>query len=393
MKIYITGIGVISAIGQNAEECLQSLKDNKTGIGPISILETRHKDGFPVGEVKLTNDELALRLGMKEKSTLPRSTMLALIAAKEAFDHSGINVTDGYKTGVISGTTVGGMDKTEKFYHHLDQESDFIHSHSCGFATEKIADFLGADDYVASLSTACSTGANAILIGARLIKKGIVDRVIAGGTDSLSKFTLNGFRTLMILSPVPCKPFDAHRKGLNLGEGAGFVVLESEELVKKYNKKPLAEVSGYGNANDAFHQTATSENGQGLYLCMINALQNAGLKSSDIDYLNTHGTATDNNDITESTAIMRVFGDHIPPFSSTKTFTGHTLGAAGGIESVFSVLSVLNDLVFANLHFETPIAETGLVPQLKTASKPVKHVMSNSFGFGGSDTSVIFSKV
>lgn len=392
-KVYITGIGLISALGGNVQENFQSLKDDKTGIGKITMLDSIHKDKYLAGEIKVENNELAKRAGINVDTNLPRTTLLALIASREAVENAKINLNDGYRTGVISGTTVGGMDKTEQFYQNLEQETDFIKSHSCGYTTEQVADYLGVKDYVATISTACSTGANSLMLGARLIKKGIVDRVVAGGSDSLSKFTLNGFKTLMILSPGQCKPFDANRKGLNLGEGSGFVVLESERIVKEQNKQVYAELTGYANANDAYHQTATSPTGDGLYLCMTTALKMAGLQSSDIGYLNTHGTATDNNDVTESAAIKRVFGEEIPRFSSTKSFTGHTLGAAGGIESVFSILALNNNIAFANLNFETPIAETGLIPQLKAESSEMNHVMNNSFGFGGSDTTLIFSKV
>lgn len=392
-RIYITGLGIVSALGSNVEQCFESLKSNRTGIGPITMLDSIHSDKYPAGEVKFTNSELAERVGLVGNSTLPRTTLLALNASKEAFDSAKIDLNDGFKTGVISGTTVGGMDKTEQFYQKLEQETDFIKSHSCGYTTEQVADFLGIRDYVATVSTACSTGANSLMLGARLIKKGIVDRVIAGGSDSLSKFTLNGFRTLMILSSEHCQPFDANRKGLNLGEGAGFVVLESEELVKKQSKTILAELTGYANANDAYHQTATSPEGNGLFLCMDNALRMAKLSPSEIGYLNTHGTATDNNDVTESTAIKRIFGKQIPAFGSTKSFTGHTLGAAGGVESVISLLALTRNYAFANLNFKTPIPETGLIPQIKSEEKEMKHVMNNSFGFGGSDTTLIFSKV
>ena len=225
-----------------------------------------------------------------------------------------------------------------------------------------------------------------------MIKAGKLDRVIVGGADCLSKFTINGFKTLMILSETNCRPFDANRTGLNLGEAAAFLVLESDECVKKENKKILGYVSGYANANDAFHQTASSEDGEGATLAMQKALKIAGLSSKEIDYINAHGTATENNDASESAAIRRVFGENLPEVSSTKAYTGHTLAAAAAIEAVYSVLSLQNKVVFPNLNFEIPIEETNIIPQTEVLQKELQHVLSNSFGFGGNCSTLIFSK-
>ena len=230
------------------------------------------------------------------------------------------------------------------------------------------------------------------MLGARMIKAGKLDRVIVGGADCLSKFTINGFKTLMILSETNCRPFDANRTGLNLGEAAAFLVLESDECVKKENKKILGYVSGYANANDAFHQTASSEDGEGATLAMQKALKIAGLSSKEIDYINAHGTATENNDASESAAIRRVFGENLPEVSSTKAYTGHTLAAAAAIEAVYSVLSLQNKVVFPNLNFEIPIEETNIIPQTEVLQKELQHVLSNSFGFGGNCSTLIFSK-
>ena len=231
------------------------------------------------------------------------------------------------------------------------------------------------------------------MLGARLINAGKLDRVIVGGTDALAKFTINGFKTLMILTDGYNTPFDNNRKGLNLGEAAAFLVLESDKVVKAQNKKVLAYVSGFGNANDAFHQTASSENGEGAFLAMEKAFKLANLKPSDIDYINMHGTATPNNDLSEGRAVIRVFGEqNVPDFSSTKAFTGHTLAAAAAIEAVYSVLAMQNGVVYPNLNFETPMAEFNLIPQTEIKHKNIDHVLSNSFGFGGNCSTVIFSK-
>jgi 3-oxoacyl-[acyl-carrier-protein] synthase-1 len=229
--------------------------------------------------------------------------------------------------------------------------------------------------------------------GARLIRHGILDRAIVGGFDSLSKFTLNGFRSLFILSPNSCKPFDKNRTGLNLGEGSGFIVLESDKSLQKTGNHAVCSLTGYANTNDAYHQTASSEDGEGAYLCMKNALKMAELNPEEIDYINLHGTGTENNDYSEGMALKRLFNKGLPSFSSTKSFTGHTLGAAGGIEAVFSVLSLQHNIIFPSLGFEAPMDTLDLYPITQIKTMPdIKHVMSNSFGFGGNDTTLIFSK-
>jgi 3-oxoacyl-[acyl-carrier-protein] synthase-1 len=197
----------------------------------------------------------------------------------------------------------------------------------------------------------------------------------------------------MILDKELCKPFDADRNGLNLGEGAGFLVLVSERVLKQNSLKSLCTISGYGNTNDAFHQTASSADGRGSYLAMESALKMSGLKTSDIDYINLHGTGTKNNDNSEGVAVRRLFGESVPQASSTKSFTGHTLGASGGIEAVFSVMSLTHGCVFPNLRFNTVMPDVGFTPvtEFKTSAK-INHVMSNSFGFGGNCSSIIFSK-
>lgn len=391
-RVFVTGIGVISAIGNNVKENLDSLRNQKSGIGKIEILDTIHKDEFIAGEIKYTNNQLSDLADISEGDNLPRTSLLALIAAKESILNSGIDLSDNVCTGLIGGTTVGGMEKTEKYYYHPELNTDFIKSHSCGSITEQVAEYIGITDFVSTINTACSSSANAILHGARLINHGYVDRVIAGGFDALSKFTLNGFKSLFILSPELCTPFDKNRKGLNLGEGAGFIVLESEELLMKSGKKPLCRLSGSANANDAFHQTASSPNGEGAYRSMAKALKMAGINADQIDYINLHGTGTDNNDFSEAMALKHIFGNRIPHFSSTKPYVGHTLGAAGGIEAVFSILSITEKLIFPNLFFKDPIPEFGISPvQNVITNVDVKNVMSNSFGFGGNDTSLIFS--
>ena len=393
--VAITGMGIISSIGKTVEENFQSLVNKTPGISTIEGISTIHKDHIKVGEVKDSNDDLCNFLNLPTSNSYSRTTILGEIAAKEAVKNAGITDINSCKTGFISATSVGGMDLTEKFYYSQFEEEEnrkYIESHSAGDSSTKIANSLGITGFVSTISTACSSAANSIMLGARMIKAGKLDRVIVGGADCLSKFTINGFKTLMILSETNCRPFDAERTGLNLGEAAAYLVLESDECVQKQNKKVLGYVSGYANANDAFHQTASSKDGEGATLAMKKALKVAGLSASEIDYINAHGTATENNDASESAAIRRIFGEKLPKVSSTKAYTGHTLAAAAAIEAVFSVLALQNNLVFPNLNFKTPIAETNIIPETEVLQKELHHVLSNSFGFGGNCSTLIFSK-
>lgn len=393
-SVYISGAGVISAIGNSWSENFFALKNGISGISSMMVLNSVHND-LPVGEVKLTNHELAYRTG--SKPTLSRTALLGIHAAKEAYLYCGIRNMNFWRVGLVSATTVGGMDRTEKFFPSFLQNPSAgrlrdVVNHECGKVTERIADALGIKGHLTTINTACSSSVNSIMYGARLIRHNLLDVVFAGGTDALTRFTLNGFNSLMILDKTPCRPFDASRAGLNLGEGAGFVVLVSDRVVEEENLKPFARVAGFANTNDAFHQTASSPEGRGSFSAMTKALEMASLDRSAIDYINLHGTGTLNNDLSEGTAVKRLFGEASPKMSSTKSFTGHTLGACGGIEAVYSLMSLKEQAVFPNLRFETPMPEVGISPMKNFEETSVSNVMSNSFGFGGNCSSIIFSK-
>ena len=393
--VAITGMGIVSSIGLTVEDNYNALIHGTPGITTIDNIATVHKDVIKVGEIKKTNAQLEQGLGLDADNNYSRTAMLGAIAAKQAVANAGITDINQYSTGLISATSVGGMDMTERyFYDYFENEENrrYIASHDGGDCTHKIAEQLGLKGLVTTISTACSSAANAIMLGARLIKSGKLDRVVVGGTDALSKFTINGFKTLMILSDTYNTPFDNNRKGLNLGEAAAFLVLESDEMVTKHNTKVLAYVSGYGNANDAYHQTASSENGDGAYLAMEKAFKVSGLNPEDIDYINAHGTATPNNDLSEGRALIRAFGSNVPDFSSTKPFTGHTLAAAAAIEAVYSVLALQHNIIFPTLNFKTPMEEFNLIPETVLKEKEINHVLSNSFGFGGNCSTLLFSK-
>jgi 3-oxoacyl-(acyl-carrier-protein) synthase len=396
-RVFVTGIGIISSIGLNKEESASALMKSRSGIGSISMLETRLKNEIPVAEVHANSTILKEIAEVVNRSAQSRTALLGIIAAKQAMSDAQINDINEFRTGLISATTVGGMDRSEKFYCEYIKNSSSgrlrdIITHDCADSTEQIADTLGIKDYISTISTACSSSANAVLFGSRLIENGILDRVLVGGVDSLTIFTLNGFNSLMILDKTGCKPFDEKRNGLTLGEGAGYLMLESEGTVRQSGKRPLCEVGGYGNACDAYHQTASSPDGDGALMSMQKALTKANLTSGLIDYINAHGTGTKNNDLSEGRAIKRLFCDELPPFSSTKSFTGHTLGAAGAIEAVFCVMALNHQWVYPNLNFTREMTDLGLSPV--TAFKSdirLRNIMSNSFGFGGNNTSLIFS--
>ena len=397
MQVFIAGKGIISAIGNNTLQTIESLLMGRSGIKPITILTTHHAFTLPAGEVKWKNKDLAEIAGLNAK--LPRTALLSMIAAKEAIFSSGIEDLKQWRTGFISANTAGGMDLTENFMKDFlkdnakGQLADVI-NHDSGAATDIVATELGIKDHITTISTACSSSANSIMYAARLIKNDILDVAIAGGADSMLRFTLNGFNALNILDKDPCTPFDENRKGLNLGEGAGYLVLVSEKVTAAMTNKPNVKLSGYANANDAFHQTASSAEGKGNYMAMKGALEMSGLSPDDIDYINLHGTGTANNDVSEGIAIERAFDGRVPKASSTKAFTGHTLGASGVIEAIFSVISIDKKMIFPNLRFTSRMKELSFSPVTSLLeNQSVKHVLSNSFGFGGNCSSLIFSAV
>lgn len=391
--ILITGMGVVSAIGLDKAETLDALLNNRSGVASLQYLKTEHKE-FPVGEVKLTDAEMRQRLGIAPDAVTTRTALMGMMALGEALDDAGLSPEMLPRVGFISGTTVGGMDMSEQFYLdyiHNDAHKEYIAAHDCGSCSEMTANHFGKFAFATTLSTACSSAANAIILGANMIRRGEADIVVVGGSECITKFHLNGFNSLMILDTQPCRPFDATRNGLNLGEGAAYLVLESPEHARQRGVKAKALLSGYGNACDAFHQTASSPDGEGAYRAMKEALELAGLQPSDIDYINAHGTGTPNNDASESQAMIRLFGDRVPPVSSTKPFTGHTTSASGSIEAVFCILALQHGFLPVNLNWSQTM-ENGIMPVSQSTQKELSHVLCNAFGFGGNDSSLLLSK-
>lgn len=388
-RVVVTGMGVVSAIGNDCGQNLHNLRGGNSGIGRVAFLDTVHTE-FPVGEVKLSNEEIAGMLLIRHEKFLSRTQLLAAVAVREALAMSGL--AGASRLALVSGTTVGGMDVTEQHYPAaLPAGKPPVHD--CGSNTNAVADYFGCFDYTSTLSTACSSALNSLIMAKLMIECGERDVVVAGGTEALSRFHLNGFKSLMILDTERCRPFDSLRAGLNLGEGAAYLVLESEEHAVMRGAEILAVLSGAGNACDAYHPTATSETAEGAYLAMSHALEDGCLSPKEISYINAHGTGTPNNDETESTAIKRVFGDNLPPVSSTKSFTGHTTSASGSIEAVFCIMALKNSFIPMNLGFKNADANC-LLPYCGSDSSGLQlsHVMCNAFGFGGNDSSIILSR-
>lgn len=392
----MTGAGIVSALGIGKDRTLNALLSDNSGIGEIAHLETEHKE-FPAGEVCLSNAEMSLMLNAEYPVTELRTALLGCLALKEAISQSKLDLSRLRGAAFVNGTTVGGMDKTERHFKKVYEaggnciEGLELKYNDCGYSTELIADSVGKFGMVTTTSTACSSAANAIILGANLIKAGVVDIAVVGGSEALSKFHLNGFNSLMILDRKKSRPFDSDRSGINLGEGAAYLVLENESSAKRRHANIMGVLSGYANTCDAYHQTATSSNGEGAYLAMLNALSMANLKPEDIDYINAHGTGTPNNDESELAAMERIWNHELPLFSSTKSFTGHTTSASGAIEAVICLLSIANNFVPTNLGWQNPIRNNAC-PTSEKRIQNVDNVICNSFGFGGNDSTLIFSK-
>ena len=395
-RIVVTGMGVISAIGNNVSENHTSLQKSISGIGKAQFLNSKYANELLFGEVKLSNDTLLSTLNVSHLEGITRTELLAFTAFKEAVENASLMVDEltALDTALLSGTTVGGMVEMEAIYADANTNevsSEFVSSYRSGAHTLQLAKAFGLRGYTDTMNTACSSSANSIMLGARMIKAGKCKRAIVGGVDSLAKYTVNGFNSLQIFSDEVTRPFDANRKGLNLGEGAAYLVLEREEDAQ--GKTIYGEIRGYGNSNDAHHPSSMSPEAVGVKGAIIGALQTAGLQPADISYVNAHGTGTENNDYTEVHGMNQLF-DVVPPYTSTKSFTGHTLAAAGAIEAVYSLLSIKHQEIYPTLNWQTQMPEFNSKPQINFVAKTkVNHVLSNSFGFGGNCSSLVLSKV
>lgn len=390
--VVITGKGIVCAIGHDEDSVATSLMHRQSGIGEMRYLQSVHHE-LPIGEVKLSNAEMKQLLGIDPSQRVSRTALMGMMAVRQAVSEAKVQADGRRRIVLISGTTVAGMDITEQVFGQMVANGvgdECLDHHDCGSNTADIARYFNLFDDYTTISTACSSAANALELGADMLKAGDADIVVAGGTEALSKFHLNGFNALMILDHAPCRPFDKSRAGLNLGEGAAYVVLERQTDAEQRGAHIDAYLSGYGNACDAFHQTATSPDGLGAQLAMREALTMAGLKPADIQWVHAHGTGTVNNDESESRAIRQVFSDAQPPVSSTKGFTGHTTSASGSIAAVIAIIAMYCRFIPVNLGWSQPM-EDGLSPYMQTAPIDLHAVMVNSFGFGGNDSSLILT--
>lgn len=397
--ILITGYGMITALGLSVQENKAGLLAQRQALSFPEILDTQHRD-LPLGEIKLNNEELKSLLDSSGR-LFNRTTLLGLLAMKETLGYLPGKRRGSGRIAFINATTVGGISEVENHYAEMispEKEGAFmslLDTFDCSDCSREIANFFDLNGFRATVSTACSSAANAIQFGARMIENGLADIAICGGADALSRFTLNGFNSLKNVDTGLCRPFDHNRNGLNLGEGAGYLMLESESSAEERGANALALLAGYGNTNEAHHPTAPSPDGSGARRTMQAALEKAGIGPEKIDFINAHGTATLGNDLAEGKAIAGLFGlrDH-PPFSSLKSYLGHTLAASGAVEAILSCLALQDGFIPASLRFETPMEELPIRPQqtlLKNA-RP-EYILNNSFGFGGNDAALVLRKV
>jgi 3-oxoacyl-[acyl-carrier-protein] synthase II len=390
----VTGTGIICSVGGESESVWQALVQGRSGLGPLTLFPSARHGQAPVAEVAADLDQLS---GGVRGS---RSDKLAYIAVRQALASAGLQAPLDHRfagrVGLVLGATVGGVLGTEQFLadvlHGTVRRYGKLRHHECASATDLCARAFGCLGPTATLSTACSGGAMAIAFAGRLIESGAADVVIAGGCDSLCRLTVNGFGSLLLLDPGGCRPFDLNRAGINLGEGAAALVMESAGSAARRGVPILARLAGWGCSCDAFHATAPDSEGDGAYRAMAAALRRAGLDPAAIDHLNAHGTGTRGNDEAEAKAIRRLFGERLPPVLSTKGLLGHTLGASGAIDSVLCTKAIEHGGPPMSPRFETMDPVIGFAPVKTTLTEPQSHVMNNAFGFGGNNVSLVFSR-
>ena len=391
-RVVVTGMGMVSAAGWTLDETWQAIAQGRSGLRPLSLFESQRCGKLPVGEV--TGDPQA-RSGLPGGS---RSDHFAVWAAGQAWADAGLDAscfaTD--RGAVVLGALTGGMLFTEEFLSllHLEQRADGRHlaDRACCNSTDRIAERFGLGGFRTTISNACASGGAALGLGCDLIEAGEADVVLAGGVDSLNRIVLNGFNSLMLVSPEGCRPFDAERKGMSLGEGAGVIVLESEEHAQRRGARVRAWLAGRGNTCDAHHVSAPQPEGRGLHEAMRLALEGAGLAPAAVDYINAHGTGTADNDPVEAKAIGRLFGQAPPAVSSTKRFFGHTLAAAGAIEAIVAVLALERQALPPNLGLRTVDPKISLAPVTEYRPAKLDVAMSTSLGFGGNNSVVLFRR-
>jgi len=408
-RVVVTGLGIVCPIGNTVAEAWSSVLAGKSGIGRITHFDATPLSSQIAGEVK--NFEVAAYLSPKEARRMDRFIHLGIAAGVQALRDSGLEVTQANATriGVNIGSGIGGLPMIEETYNDVLKGGPrkispfFIPSTIINMISGNLSIMHGLKGPNLAMVTACTTSAHCIGEAGRLIEYGDCDVMVAGGAEAtVTLLTVGGFAAARALSTrnddpaTASRPWDRDRDGFVLGEGAGVVVLEEFEHAKRRGATVYAELAGYGMSGDAYHMTAPQENGEGAARCMENALRNAGLNREDIDYVNAHGTSTPLGDLAETVALKRCFGDHAKKLavSSTKSMTGHLLGAAGGVEAIFSVLAIRDQVAppTANLFNQDPACDLDYVPN--TARRmPLRSALSNSFGFGGTNGTLIFKRV
>jgi len=390
-RVAITGIGIVSAAGWTPEELWSAIEAERSGLGRLTLFDSPRCGHVPVGQVI---GDPAARSGLSRGS---RTDHFAVCAARDALEDSGLRepgpAADRRRMGVVLGGTTGGMLSTEAFLQKLLLDEAFdaalLRDHQCCAATEAVAAGLQLRGFRATVSDACASSNAAVAIGCDVLRSGEADVMLAGGADSLTRLTLNGFCSLLNVSHEGARPFDAERSGLSLGEGAGMLVLEREEAAVARGARIYGLVAGYGSTCDANHLTAPMPDGSAAANAMRRALEMAGIAPAAVDYVNAHGTGTVTNDLAEARALRAVFGSRPPAVSSTKRFFGHTLGAAGAMEAVVCVLAMQRQRFPANLGFRTMDAEVGFAPVAHTCDGTIRAIVTNSFGFGGNNCSLV----
>lgn len=391
-RVVVTGMGVVSAAGWTLDETWQAIAEGRGGLRALTLFESQRCGSLPVGEV--TGDP-ALRSGLPGGS---RSDHLAMWAAAQAWADARLDPASFApdRGAVVLGALTGGMMFTEELLRQLHRgelpDARHLDDRACCNATDRIAERFGLHGFRATVSNACASGGAALGLGCDLIETGEADVVLAGGVDSLNRVVLNGFNSLMLVSPDGCRPFDAERKGMSVGEGAGVLVLESEAHARGRGAHVRAWLAGRGNTCDAYHVSAPQPEGRGLSEAMRLALAGAGLPPSAVGYLNAHGTGTADNDPVEAKAIRAVFGDTLPAVSSTKRFFGHTLAAAGAIEAIVTVLAIERQAIPPNLGLRTVDPKIPLTPVTRYRPASFDVAMSTSLGFGGNNSALLFRR-
>jgi 3-oxoacyl-[acyl-carrier-protein] synthase II len=407
-RVFITGMGCLSPLGNDVASTWGSAVAGRSGVGPISLFDASGFKTRFAAEVKGFEPEVLL--GRREARRMDRFSQFAVVAVGQAIDQAGlvINETNRDRVGVVLGTGIGGVGtllaEAEKF---VQRGPRWVSPHMVPMmlpdsAPGHIAITYGARGPNMTVVTACASSTNAIGEAAEMIRRGAADVMLAGGAEAgIVPVAIAGFIVMDAVSSrndnpqAASRPFDLDRDGFVIGEGAAFLVLESETYARGRGARPLAEVIGYAATNDAYHVSAPAENGAGAAACMRGALNDAGLKPTAIDYINAHGTSTRLNDSSETTAIKTVFGEaaYSVPVSSTKSMTGHLLGAAGALEAMFCVQALQEGLLPPTINYTTPdpVCDLDYVPNSARRVK-VSRVLSNSFGFGGHNACLILSR-